>query len=151
MNYWLLKSEPDVFGITDLQKKKISVWDGVRNYQARNYLRTAQTGDLAFFYHSSTGIPGIAGLCEVVETMLVDPTQFDKRSAYFDPRSTPENPRWHTVSVKFVRAFPRVIPLEQLKAQFTPDELIVVRKGNRLSVTPVAEASARRLLALEPA
>lgn len=146
--YWLLKSEPSVFSIDDLQKLQTTIWDGIRNYQARNYLRTARIGDLAFFYHSSNASTGIAGLCEIKEIDVVDPTQFDPASDYYDEKSTRENPRWYTVKVQFVEKFAQVTTLETLKATFTPEELMVVRKGYRLSVMPVDGAVALRLLAL---
>ncbi len=146
MNYWLLKSEPSVFGIGQLRKVKSAVWDGVRNYQARNHLRTAAVGDLAFFYHSNTDPTGLAGLCKVTATNVADPTQFDPKSDYYDPKSTPAEPRWQTVKVEYVETFPRVITLDELKASFTQEELLVVRKGMRLSVMPVSEAAANRLL-----
>jgi predicted RNA-binding protein with PUA-like domain len=146
--YWLLKSEPSVFSIDDLQRVQTTIWDGIRNYQARNYLRTAHPGDLAFFYHSSNASTGLAGLCEIVETDVVDPTQFDPVSAYYDAKSTPANPRWYTVKVRFVEKFAQITTLETLKAQFTPEELVVVRKGYRLSVMPVSAEVAPRLFAL---
>jgi predicted RNA-binding protein with PUA-like domain len=146
MNYWLLKSEPSVFSIEDLKRQKEAVWDGVRNYQARNHLRTAQMGDLAFFYHSSADPMGIAGLCKVIEANVEDPTQFDPSSPYYDPKSTRAAPRWQTVRVAFVEAFDQIITLDALKAAFTGEELLVVKKGMRLSVMPVSEAAAQRLL-----
>lgn len=146
MNYWILKSEPSVFGIEQLKKMKSAVWDGVRNYQARNHLRTAAVGDLAFFYHSNTVLTGLAGLCRVIATNVADPTQFDPKSNYYDPKSTPAEPRWQTVKVEYVETFPRVITLDELKATFAPEELLVVRKGMRLSVMPVSEDTAMRLL-----
>ncbi len=149
MNYWLLKSEPGVFGIDHLAKVGASIWDGVRNYQARNHLKTTQVGDVCFFYHSNCPITGIAGLCQVSEVMVVDPTQFDPKSPYYDPKSSPDNPRWHTVKVKFMEKFPRVITLDELKATFSPDDFIVVRKGNRLSVNPVSEAVAKRIIGMK--
>jgi predicted RNA-binding protein with PUA-like domain len=148
MNYWLLKSEPSVFGIDDLKRVKTSIWDGVRNYQARIHLRSAQPGDLAFFYHSNTELTGIAGLCKIIESGVDDPTQFDPKSDYYDPKSTPAAPRWQTVKVQYVETFPAVVTLDALKAAFSPEELLVVRKGVRLSVMPVAEAAAQRLLAM---
>lgn len=148
MNYWLLKSEPSVYNIDDLQRDGSTIWDGIRNYQARNYLRTAEVGDLAFFYHSSNENTGIVGLCKVIETNLADPTQFDPKSDYFDEKSMPDNPRWQTVRVEFAEKFPRTISLDELKEKFTPDELVVVRKGMRLSVMPVSESAAKRLLAM---
>lgn len=148
MNYWLMKSEPSVYSIWDLQRDGQTLWDGVRNYQARNYLKAMQVGDRAFFYHSNADPPSIAGLMEIVETQVVDPSQFDPTSPYYDPKATPAAPRWYTVRVQFVAAFGRLIPLAQLRATFTPAELEVVRRGTRLSVMPVPQAVAERLLAL---
>ncbi|NEQ24714.1 MAG: EVE domain-containing protein [Microcoleus sp. SIO2G3] len=148
MNYWLLKSEPTSYSIADLARDQATIWDGVRNYQARNFLRSMQVGDLALFYHSNTAPPGIAGLAKVVEASLADPTQFDSQSQYFDPKSTRENPRWQTVKVAYDRTFPRLIGLDELKQKFTAEELGVVRSGSRLSVMPVDQAIARRILAL---
>lgn len=148
MAYWLLKSEPHVYSIHDLKRQKTTVWDGVRNYQARNFLRRMQVGDRAFFYHSSTALPGIAGLCRVVESQVVDPTQFDPRSDYYDPASPPDNPRWWTVRVEFVEAFDGVLGLEVLRQHFSPDELWTLRRGNRLSVMPVDEPVAAKILRL---
>jgi predicted RNA-binding protein with PUA-like domain len=149
MNYWLLKSEPDVFSIQDLQQQQQTIWDGVRNYQARNFLRQMQEGDRAFFYHSNTKTPAIVGLMDIVASNIVDPTQFDRCSPYYDPKSTPENPRWQTVKVEFVAEFGRYIALESLKQEFNAEELILTRKGNRLSVLPIAEEIYKRILAME--
>lgn len=149
MNYWLLKTEPAVFGIDDLKKQKTTIWDGVRNYQARNFLKAMQVGDLAFFYHSSTEPPGIVGLCKIIETNLPDPSQFDPNSPYFDPQSTSHNPRWWTVRVGFVEKFKRMLTLELLRQNFGPDELILLRRGSRLSVMPVATDVAERIIALK--
>ncbi|HUP14598.1 MAG TPA: EVE domain-containing protein [Acidimicrobiia bacterium] len=148
MRYWLYKSEPEVYGIDHLERDVTTIWDGVRNYQARINLNAAAIGDFAFFYHSSANPPGIAGLAEVVETAVVDPLQFDPDSKYFDPRSKPAEPRWITVRVKFVEKFPTFLPLELLRRSFTIEELVTLRKGNRLSVTAVADATADRLLAM---
>ena len=147
MTYWLLKSEQSAFSIDDLAKLGETIWDGVRNYQARNYLRAAQAGDVCFFYHSKSDETGIAGVCKVIAANLDDPTQFDPQNiCYYDPKSTPAVPRWQTVKVAFVEKFPRVVTLAELKAAFTPDELMVVRKGLRLSVMPVEARVAERLL-----
>lgn len=146
MAYWLLKSEPDVFGIDHLRKQKTSIWDGVRNYQARNNLMAMQEGDLAFFYHSSAESIGIVGLCKVIQTNLPDPTQFDPKSDYYDAKSTPENPRWWTVKVQFEQKYKGILSLETLKACFSPDDFILIRKGNRLSVIPVEEKVALEIL-----
>lgn len=147
MQYWLMKSEPDVYSITDLERDRVTIWDGIRNYQARNYLRSMQSGDLAFFYHSNTNPPGIAGLMKIVESNLVDPTQFDPDSKYYDAKSTPDSPRWQTVRVEFLQTLP-LIPLNRLRETFAPEELAVVRQGNRLSVLPVANEIVDRILAL---
>ncbi|MBO1437112.1 EVE domain-containing protein [Meiothermus sp. CFH 77666] len=149
MNYWLLKSEPDVFSIDDLKKQKTTIWDGVRNYQARNFLRAMQVGDLAFFYHSSTEPPGIVGLCRVLETHLADPSQFSPQSPYHDPTSSKDNPRWWTVRVGFVEKYKTMLTLELLREKFSPDELILLRRGNRLSVMPVATEVAERIIAMK--
>ena len=148
MNYWLMKSEPDVYSIADFQRDRTTLWDGVRNYQARNFMREMSQGDLAFFYHSNTKIPGIVGLMRVVKTDIADPTQFDAKSEYYDPKSSADAPRWQTVKVEFVEEFARVISLEELKREFNSDELWVVRKGNRLSVIPVSEEVAKKILAI---
>jgi predicted RNA-binding protein with PUA-like domain len=148
MGYWLFKSEPAAYGIDDLQREETTIWDGVRSFQARNHLTAAAVGDLVFFYHSSTTPPGIAGLAEVIETAVVDPTQFDPESKYFDSTSKLADPRWMTVRVRFVEKFPTYLDLETLRESFSPDELITLRRGNRLSVTPVGTATAERLLAM---
>ncbi len=146
MNYWLMKSEPDVYGIDDLKRDRETIWDGVRNYQARNYLRSMLPGDLAFFYHSNTTPPGIVGLMKVAKPNVVDPTQFDAKSKYYDPKSTQESPRWQTVIVEFEEVFPAMITLDTLRQTFNPDDLWVVRQGNRLSVMPVPEEVAKKIL-----
>lgn len=146
MPYWLMKSEPTAYSIADLAVDQETVWDGVRNYQARNFLREMQPGDRAFFYHSNTNPPAIAGLMQISKVGIDDPTQFDPKSKYYDPKSDPENPRWQTVQVKFVQKFSTPIALDTLKQAFSPEELLVVKRGNRLSVMPVAEAVAEKLL-----
>lgn len=147
MKYWLMKSEPDVYGITDLERDRITLWDGVRNYQARNYLKSMEVGDLAFFYHSNAKPPGLVGLMQIVEARVVDPTQFDPDSDYYDAKSSPDAPRWHTVRAEFVKKFP-MISLEILRQTFTPEELAVVRQGNRLSVLPVEKEISDRIFNL---
>ena len=146
MNYWLMKSEPDVYSIADLKGDRTSIWDGVRNYQARNFMREMSRGDLVFFYHSNTQIPGIVGLVRVVETGIADPTQFDMNSEYYDAKSQLNAPRWQTVKVEFVEEFAKLISLDELKQKFSADEILVVRKGNRLSVMPVSEVAAEKIL-----
>ena len=148
MKYWLMKSEPDVYSIDDLERDTEEIWDGVRNYQARNFLRQMQLGDKAFFYHSNTKPPGIAGLMQIIEFNIDDPTQFDSKNPYYDPKSTPDNPRWQTVKVGYLETFPTYISLDALKQTFEPDELLVVKRGNRLSVMPVDEGVAEKILAI---
>jgi predicted RNA-binding protein with PUA-like domain len=148
MAFWLMKSEPEVYGIDHLRLEKTTLWDGIRNYQARNFMRQMAIGDQAFFYHSNTQPPGIVGLMEVIETHLLDPSQFDPQSKYHDPKATPERPRWDCVRLQYRRTFPQLLTLETLRRTFTPDELLVVRPGNRLSIVPVESAVAQRLLQL---
>jgi predicted RNA-binding protein with PUA-like domain len=146
MQHWLFKSEPEPFGIEHLKKAKTTVWDGVRNYQARNFLRTATVGDLAFFYHSKVQPPGIAGLCEVIAVNVTDPTQFDPTSHYFDSKSSPDNPRWQTVKVRYTETFANYISLDTLRDTFSDDDLMILKAGSRLSVTPVDNKVAGRIL-----
>ncbi len=148
MNYWLMKSEPDVYSIDDLARDKTELWDGVRNYQARNFLKSMAVGDIAFFYHSNTKPPGIAGLMTIHAANVVDPTQFEADNKYYDPKSSPDAPRWHTVVVAYERAFAHYLSLDQLKDTFSPEELSVVKRGNRLSVMPVDAAVAKQILSL---
>lgn len=138
MNYWLYKTEPDVFGIDDLARLGTATWEGVRNYQARNFLRQAHLGDQVLIYHSSCKQVGIAGVAEVVREAYPDPTQFDPESDYFDPASKPEAPRWSQVEVGFVRKLRQVIPLDALKAMPALTGMPLVQKGSRLSVMPVS-------------
>jgi len=153
MSHWLMKSEPDVYGIDTLELEGSTLWDGICNYQARNFMRSMHVGDRAFFYHSNAKPPGIVGLMEVIETGIVDPSQFDPQNKYFDPASKPEAPRWDCVRLRYGRTFSGMLSLDQLREQFSAEDLPVVRRGNRLSILPVSEASALRLLKLlgEPA
>ncbi len=146
MNYWLLKSEPDTFGIEHLRAAGTTVWDGVRNYQARNFLRAAAVGDLALFYHSNAKPPGVAGLCRVIAAQVADPSQFDPNSKYFDPKSNPADPRWITVTVEYVETFPTFVSLDDLRERYDGDQLMVVRTGSRLSVTPVNASVAEEII-----
>jgi len=148
MAHWLMKSEPEVYGIAHLEAEGTTLWDGIRNYQARNFMRSMALGDRACFYHSNATPPGIVGLMEVVETGLTDPSQFDSGSKYFDPKSTAAAPRWDCVRLRYVRTFGRLLSLEELREQFDAESLSVVRRGNRLSILPVEEASALRIYAL---
>lgn len=136
-NYWLLKTEPDTFSIDDLKARKKEPWTGVRNYQARNYMREMKKGDLCFFYHSSCTIPGIAGICKISKIGVVDETQFDQKSQYYDLKSKKENPTWVCVEVSFVKKFPRIISLESLRKDEKLSEMRLLQKGSRLSVQPV--------------
>lgn len=141
MNYWLMKSEPDVFSIQDLKRVKRSGWDGVRNYQARNFMRDGmQIGDGILFYHSNAEPPGIAGLARVSKTSHPDPSQFDKKSDYYDPKATAEKPIWFMVEVEFAEEFPRLVSLDELKKEKALKDLPLVQKGTRLSVMPVTKA-----------
>ena len=154
MNYWLMKSEPETFGIDDLARapRKTTHWDGVRNYQARNYMRDQmQRGDCAFFYHSNCAEPGIAGIVKVVKTGYPDPSAFDKRDAHHDPDSDPDNPRWYMVDVRLERKLRRIITLDELKKHSNGAlaGLIVLKRGNRLSITPVSAAHWQFILDLE--
>lgn len=139
--HWLLKSEPETFSIDHLAKrpKQTEHWDGVRNYQARNFILEMQVDDLGFFYHSSCTPPGIAGIIKVVHKAYPDHSSFDPSSKYYDPKSTTENPRWFMVDVKLVKKFPQLITLEELKKIPTLKNMIILRPGNRLSITPVTE------------
>jgi predicted RNA-binding protein with PUA-like domain len=141
-----MKSEPDVYSIADLDRDRVTIWDGVRNYQARNFLKSMEVGDLVFFYHSNTKPPGIVGLMQIIESQVIDPSQFDPDSDYYDQKSTILAPRWHTVKVEFVRTFDRQIDLEELRERFTPEELVAVKQGNRLSVIPILDRIAAEIL-----
>ena len=132
ISYWLMKSEPDAYSIKDLQNEKETLWDGIRNYQARNFMRSMTIGDQAFFYHSNTKPPGIVGLMEIIETNLIDQFQFDKNSKYFDSKSNIGNPRWDCVKTKYICEFENMMTLKELSETYSPEELTLVRKGNRL-------------------
>ena len=146
INYWLMKSEPDVYGIDDLREEQTTLWDGIRNYQARNFMRTMKIGDQAFFYHSNCKPPGIVGLMEIVEINLVDPTQFESSSKYYDPKSSIENPRWDCARLKYLGNFKKKLSLKELANKYDPEELKVVQKGNRLSILPIPISTALELL-----
>lgn len=154
MNYWLMKSEPSTFGIDDLAKKKnrTTGWDGVRNFQARNYLRDGmKKGDLAFFYHSSCEVPGIAGIVKVVREGYPDQTAFDASDDHYDAGSRPEAPRWYQVDVKLEKKFDRIITLDELRAHANGKlkDMIVLKRGNRLSITPVTKSQFEFIASLE--
>ena len=138
MKYWLIKSEPETFSIKDLQKVGREPWNGVRNYQARNFMwKDMRPGDLALFYHSNAKPPGLAGVAKVASEPYPDPTQFDSISEYFDAKSNPENPRWWLVDFEFVERFAEIFPLEAIKADPVLTEMMVCQRGSRLSITPV--------------
>lgn len=151
MNYWLFKSEPDEFSIDALKKAKREPWTGVRNYQARNFMRDGmRLGDLAFFYHSNCALPGIVGLCSIVKEAVPDLSQFDKNSAYFDAASQLDNPRWLAVEVAFKRKLRRTISLHELQQHARQlGDFALIRRGNRLSVLPVSKPQWDFILTLE--
>ena len=146
INYWLMKSEPDAYSIQDLRREEETLWDGIRNYQARNFMRSMKIGDQAFFYHSNTKPPGIVGLMGIIETNIIDPFQFDQSSKYFDKKSKRDNPRWDCVKTKFICEFKNMITLKELSETYTSEELTLVRKGNRLSIMPIEKNIALDLL-----
>lgn len=142
MTYWLMKSEPTAYSIDTLigEPKKTTPWDGVRNYQARNFMRDKmKIGDQAFFYHSNCKEIGIVGIVEVCSEAYPDFTAFDSDDHHFDPKSDPDNPRWQMVDVKFVEKFPRTVTLAELKERKALADMMILRKGNRLSITPVTK------------
>ncbi len=141
MQYWLMKSEPSVFSIDDLARRprRTDHWEGVRNYQARNFLRSMRKGDQVLFYHSSCAEPGVVGIAEIVREAYPDSTAFDADSAYYDPKSDPENPRWVMVDVRYRRKFARTVTLKALKAQSRLRDMRLLQRGNRLSVMPVTK------------
>ena len=147
MNHWLIKSEPDVFSIRDLAKAKRQTthWEGVRNYQARNFLRAMQVGDLAIYYHSNATPSAVAGIVEIARTAYPDPTAWDTSSDYHDPKASPENPIWSMVDVKLVEIFPREIPLDELRTVKALAGMELLRRGSRLSVHPVTAAQFRTI------
>ncbi|MFD0739175.1 EVE domain-containing protein [Lysobacter koreensis] len=149
--YWLMKSEPDAFSIDDLQRVGTEPWTGVRNYQARNNMRAMQVGDGVLFYHSSCDVPGIVGTATVASVPYPDPTQFEAKSDYFDPKSTHAEPRWQLVDVSFERKLARTIALEEIRqhADKLGEEFALIRRGSRLSVLPVSAAQWKLLLSLE--
>ncbi|MGE3154194.1 MAG: EVE domain-containing protein [Nitrospiraceae bacterium] len=137
--YWLMKSEPSAFSIDDLGASpgQQTCWDGVRNYQARNYMRAMQVGDQILFYHSNAAPPAVVGIAEVVRTAYPDDSAFDKKDPHYDPKSDPSKPVWDMVDIKFVKKFPRALALDLLKKQVSLKRMELLRKGSRLSVQPV--------------
>ena len=150
--YWLMKSEPDAFSIDDLQRVGVEPWNCVRNYQARNFMRDGMNvGDGVLFYHSNTKVPGITGTATVASGAYPDETQFDRKSPYYDPKASREEPRWQLVDIAFERKLARTISLDEIKqhADRLGDEFALIRRGNRLSVFPVSAAQYKFLLSLE--
>ena len=138
-SFWLMKTEPDVFSIDDLRKNKKSLWEGVRNYQARNFMvKDMQVGDAVLIYHSNADPSGVAGIASISRTAIPDPTQFDKKSEYYDPKATKEKPIWFCVEVKFTTKFNSFLPLESLKQDPLLSDMMVIKKGARLSIQPVS-------------
>ena len=145
-DYWLMKSEPEAYSIDTLKKAGVTLWDGIRNYQARNFMRRMSLGDKVFFYHSNCKPPGIVGFMEVIDLNIVDPTQFQKTSKYYDPKSNLEKPRWDCVKVKYLLKTDVILSLPELKILFKEEELLLVKKGNRLSIIPVQKNIAELIL-----
>jgi len=138
--YWLMKSEPDEFSIDDLKRKQTELWTGVRNYQARNFMTQEMSmGDEVLFYHSNAEPPGIAGLATVSSTAQVDPTQFDKKSDYYDPKSKKEKPTWECVEVKFKKKFPKLLSLEEIKKDKALSKMLVIKKGCAFLFSPLTK------------
>lgn len=148
MNHWLMKTEPDELGIDDFahEPQRDFMWDGVRNYQARNFMRTMQPGDHVVLYHSSCKHIGAAGIVEVTRAAYADPEQFNPESAYYDPKSSTTEPRWDAVDLRFVDKFSRIIPLQELKTLPALADCALVRKGNRLSVMPLSANEYKAIL-----
>ncbi|MBT8453794.1 MAG: EVE domain-containing protein [Deltaproteobacteria bacterium] len=146
MKYWLMKSEPESYSIDDLERDGREPWDGIRNYQARNFMREMATGDLFIFYHSSAKPPGAAGVGRICREAYPDPTQFDRKNKHYDPKSKQDDPRWSLVDVEFVEKFAEEIPLRALKDDPVLEGMRVTQKGSRLSVQPVAKHHFKRVL-----
>ncbi|MGN6513280.1 MAG: EVE domain-containing protein [Lysobacteraceae bacterium] len=151
VRHWLMKSEPGDFSIDDLARVGVEPWTGVRNYQARNFMRQMQVGDGVLFYHSNTDVPGVYGIAEVAGTAYPDPTQFDRKSKYYDEKATREEPRWFLVDVRFVRKLARPVPLNAIRAraEVLGEDFALIRKGSRLSVLPVSAQQWKTILSLE--
>ena len=148
MQYWLVKSEPDCYSIQDLKREKIGSWTDVRNYQARNFLRSMKKGDLLLFHHSSCAVPAIVGVAKVVKEAYPDPTQFDAKKDGYDAKSTKNNPRWSTVDISLVEIFTEPLTLSKIKSDNTFTGMELVKRGSRLSVQPVSETHFKRVMLL---
>ena len=147
MKYWLLKSEPDVYSLDDLKAAGTDCWDGVRNYQARNNLTAMKPGDLAFFYHSRTNPPHVAGVCEISKKAYPDPTAFDPQEKYYDPKSDPDNPRWFCPDVSYICHLPESVSITEIKEQKSLAKMVLVN-NTRLSVQPVTKRQFRKVCQL---
>jgi predicted RNA-binding protein with PUA-like domain len=147
-HHWLMKSEPSVYGIADLARDRYTLWEGVRNYQARNFMREMSVGDRVLFYHSNADVVGIVGVARVRSAAKADPTQFDVRSEYFDAGAKREDPRWSAVEVEFESKFSVVVTLDDLRSHRALVSMMILRKGNRLSVTPVTADECAVVIAL---
>ena len=149
MRYWLMKTEPDVFSIDDLKSQKTTPWEGVRNYQARNFMRDEmKKGDLVLIYHSNAKPPGIAGIGVVSKEAFPDHFAWDKKSKYYDPKSSKDNPRWMMVEIKFKKKFKEILSLSELKETKGLEEMLILRKGNRLSITPVEKQHFEQIIGM---
>jgi len=149
--FWLMKSEPSTFSIDDLRgsPKQTTCWDGVRNYQARNFMRTMTVGDQVLFYHSNADPPAVVGIAKVVKTAYPDPTQFDKKNKHYDPASTVSQPRWDMVDIVFVRRLQRPLTLDELRNEAQLSGMVLLQKGSRLSVQPVSPLEWQHIMTLE--
>ncbi len=136
-NYWLVKTDPDDYSIDDFARDKSVAWVGVRNYQARNFMQNMKPGEAVIFYHSACEAVGITGLARIKRACAPDKTQFDAKSQYYDPKATPETPRWFCPELEFVRKFHRLIPLAELRAEKALSKMLLLKRGSRLSVLPV--------------
>ena len=148
MQYWLMKTEPDTFSIDDLERVKVEPWTGVRSNFARFHMRNMKVGDAVLFYHSSCEPPGVAGLARITRTHLVDETQFDPASKYFDPKATREKPIWDCAEVELVERLPRFVSLHEIRAEPALAGMLLLKRGMRLSVQPVEEAEYKRIVAM---
>ena len=148
--YWLMKSEPSAFSIDDLKRSpdQTTYWDGVRNYQARNFMRSMAVGDQVLFYHSNADPPAVVGIAKVVKTAYPDSTQFNKKDKHYDPRSNPSQPLWDMVDIKYVRTFSRPLTLDELRRESTLKGMVLLQKGSRLSVQPVSQLEWKHIMNL---
>lgn len=149
-SYWLMKSEPSTFSIDDLRRSphQTTCWDGVRNYQARNFMRRMAVGDQVLFYHSNADPPAVVGIAEIVRTAYPDQTQFNKKDNHYDPKSKPSTPRWDMVDIKYIRKFTRSVTLDELRSETTVKGMVLLQKGSRLSVQPVTPLEWRHIMKL---